>query len=47
MSKLGELLIQANLIDRDQLEKALKLQEEMGGRIGLALIKLGFSPIKR
>jgi len=42
LSKLGELLIQANLIDRDQLEKALKLQEEMGGRIGLALIKLGF-----
>jgi len=42
LSKLGDLLIQANLIDREQLEKALKYQEESGGRIGLALIKLGY-----
>lgn len=42
MSKLGELLIQANLITRDQLEEALKVQEDAGGRIGLSLIKLGY-----
>ncbi|PIE90622.1 MAG: type IV-A pilus assembly ATPase PilB [Acidobacteria bacterium] len=42
VSKLGELLIQANIITPGQLQEALKAQEESGGRIGLTLIKLGY-----
>ncbi len=40
--KLGTLLVKENLITEDQLEKALKEQEQHGGRLGSNLIKLGY-----
>ena len=40
--KLGEKLMQAGLITRDQLEKALNEQRKSGGLLGANLIKLGF-----
>ncbi len=40
--KLGELLIEAGLIDHMQLKAALAYQREWGGRIGAALIRKGF-----
>jgi type IV pilus assembly protein PilB len=40
--KLGQLLINNNLISEDQLNKALELQKKEGGRIGSNLIKLGY-----
>ncbi|MCM8789799.1 MAG: type II secretion system protein GspE, partial [Candidatus Omnitrophica bacterium] len=39
--RLGELLIKENLIDAQQLEKAIKIQKEQGGRLGEILVKLG------
>lgn len=42
MSKLGEMLVQAKLISRDQLEEAVAVQDDHGGRIGYTLIKLGY-----
>ncbi len=42
VSPLGEQLIAAELINADQLEEALARQDEMGLRLGDALIKLGF-----
>ena len=41
-AKLGQLLINNNLITEDQLNKALELQKKEGGRIGSNLIKLGY-----
>jgi len=40
--QLGELLIERNIINRPQLEKALMLQRERGGLIGEILVELGF-----
>jgi type IV pilus assembly protein PilB len=40
--KLGALLIKENLINEEQLDAALKEQEEHGGRLGTNLVKLGF-----
>lgn len=40
--KLGELLIEAGLIDDLQLKAALAHQREWGGRLGSILIKKGF-----
>ncbi len=40
--KLGELLVRAKLLTEDQLKKALESQKQTGGRIGEALLKLGF-----
>jgi type IV pilus assembly protein PilB len=40
--KLGTLLIKENLITEEQLDKALKEQEQHGGRLGTNLIKLGY-----
>lgn len=40
--KLGNILVRDNLITEEQLEKALKEQEQHGGRLGTNLIKLGF-----
>ena len=40
--KIGELLIERNLINQAQLEKALKAQNENGGYISQHLISLGF-----
>jgi len=40
--RLGELLIKESAITPEQLEQAQKLQREKGGRLGSALVKLGF-----
>ncbi len=40
--KLGELLIEAGLIDQAKLEEALKQQKGSGERVGEALTRLGW-----
>lgn len=40
--RLGELLLNSRLITPEQLEKALKVQEESGERLGKILVKLGY-----
>ena len=40
--KLGQLLVNNNIITEKQLEEALELQKKEGGRIGSNLITLGF-----
>ncbi|MBI5634618.1 MAG: hypothetical protein HZA15_14205 [Nitrospirae bacterium] len=40
--KLGELLMEAGLIDEMQLKSALSHQKEWGGRLGAVLIRKGF-----
>lgn len=40
--KLGEMLMEAGLIDRTQLESSLSYQRQWGGRIGSILIRRGF-----
>ena len=39
--KLGDLLLKQKLITQDQLDTALKLQREEGGKIGEALVRVG------
>ncbi|RKY30913.1 MAG: type II secretion system protein GspE [Candidatus Omnitrophota bacterium] len=39
--KLGEILIKENIISKSQLEKAISLQKQEGGRLGEILVKLG------
>jgi type IV pilus assembly protein PilB len=39
--KLGQLLVNNNIINEEQLDKALDLQKKEGGRVGSNLIKLG------
>jgi type IV pilus assembly protein PilB len=41
-SQIGELLLKENLITAEQLDSALKHQSSHGGRLGSALISLGF-----
>jgi type IV pilus assembly protein PilB len=41
VARLGELLLKANLITRDQLEQAVAQQKVEGGRLGTILVKLG------
>ncbi|MGH9813224.1 MAG: GspE/PulE family protein, partial [Candidatus Acidiferrales bacterium] len=41
-ARLGEILIKEKLITKDQLEQALSHQKKNGGRLGGALVKLGF-----
>ncbi len=43
-NRLGEMLLEAGLIDQFQLESALSLQRNLGGQIGSALVKLGYIP---
>ncbi len=43
-NRLGEMLLEAGLIDRFQLESALSMQRNLGGQIGSALVKLGYLP---
>jgi type IV pilus assembly protein PilB len=43
-NRLGEMLLEAGLIDRFQLESALSLQRNLGGQVGSALVKLGYLP---
>jgi type IV pilus assembly protein PilB len=38
----GERLLRAGLITREQLERALKLQKDIGGKLGKILLKMGF-----
>ena len=40
--KIGELLMSEGLITREQLDEVIKKQKESGGRIGEALIALGY-----
>ncbi len=42
MSRIGDLLVQADKITPDQLEQALAAQQGEGGRLGTQLVKLGF-----
>ena len=39
--KIGELLVEAGKLRRDQLEHALRMQQTMGGLIGSVLVELG------
>jgi len=41
--QLGELLIEAGVINQQQVDKALKAQKEKGGLIGEILVDLGFA----
>ncbi|MGH7409406.1 MAG: type IV-A pilus assembly ATPase PilB [Candidatus Methylomirabilales bacterium] len=41
-SRLGDMLVKANLVTDEQLKKALQQQETQGGRLGTNLVKLGF-----
>jgi|Deesub1362B_J571_1020462.scaffolds.fasta_scaffold00104_48 type IV pilus assembly protein PilB len=41
-AKLGQLLIDSNLITEAQLKEALNLQKKEGGRLGSKLVKLGY-----
>jgi type IV pilus assembly protein PilB len=41
-AKLGQLLMNNNMITKEQLSKALDLQNKEGGRVGSNLIKLGY-----
>lgn len=40
--KLGDMLLKANLISQEQLDKALAAQQSNGEKLGFNLIKLGF-----
>lgn len=40
--KIGKLIVKAQLITEDQLQKALLTQKKEGGRLGSVLIRLGF-----
>jgi type IV pilus assembly protein PilB len=40
--KLGELLVRTGKIDQTQLNEALTLQKDQGGRVGTNLVKLGY-----
>jgi hypothetical protein len=39
---LGEMLVEAGEITQDQLEKALEIQKDEGGLIGIILVNLGY-----
>ena len=41
--QLGELLLERDIINQAQLDKALKFQKENGGLIGQILVALGFA----
>ena len=41
--KLGDLLLKANVISPEQLDTALKDQREEGGKLGEAIVRLGFA----
>ncbi|MCB9651813.1 MAG: hypothetical protein H6730_35230 [Deltaproteobacteria bacterium] len=40
--RIGELLVSEGLIDIQQLQEGLEAQQEMGGRIGSILVRMGF-----
>jgi hypothetical protein len=41
-SKIGKMLVDANLVTESQLQEALALQREAGGRLGDNLVKLNY-----
>jgi len=41
-SKLGEMLVKAQLISEIQLDEAIKLQRREGGKLGSIVVRLGF-----
>ncbi|NWF76136.1 MAG: type IV-A pilus assembly ATPase PilB [Nitrospirae bacterium] len=40
--KIGQLLLQANVVTEEQIKEAITLQKKEGGRLGTNLIKLGY-----
>jgi type IV pilus assembly protein PilB len=40
--KIGDILVKANLITRQQLQQAIQEQKSGGGRLGTVLVKMGF-----
>ena len=40
--RLGELLLKEGIINQSQLEKAISMQRQEGGRLGEIFVKLGF-----
>ncbi len=40
--RLGDLLVDEGLITKEQIEKAISVQKEKGGRLGSILVQLGF-----
>jgi Type II secretion system (T2SS), protein E, N-terminal domain len=46
VARLGEMLLQENLVTSAQLEEALEGQVVYGGRVGTNLVELGFLPEK-
>jgi twitching motility protein PilT len=40
--KIGEILVAAGLVQEDQLQQALKAQNQLGGTLGENLIRMGF-----
>ncbi len=42
--RIGEQLIRTGLVTRDQLNHALELQKDLGGRLGKILLKMGVVP---
>ena len=41
--QLGNLLVEKGLLKKEQLEKALKLQKEKGGLLGVILVGMGYA----
>jgi type IV pilus assembly protein PilB len=41
-SKLGEMLVKAQLISEEQLDEAIKLQRREGGKLGSIVVRMGF-----
>ncbi len=41
--QLGELLLEKGILKREELEKALKVQREKGGLLGVVLVSLGYA----
>ncbi len=39
---LGEILIENNVITKEQLDKAIEVQKQEGGLIGIILVNLGY-----
>ena len=40
--KMGELLVERGLVTNEQMQEALEKKDEYGGRIGSALVRLGY-----
>lgn len=41
--RLGDIFVERGLIDRTQLEEALAVQRDSGGKLGEVLVELGFT----